>query len=91
MCLNDISFADNVLRFRLRVTKGNKNWNHCVQLAEDLSVHEDLNFFKWFRLFLQQKGLLLENFDLKNKHLMGNDKLFRWTAAGAREIFAKRV
>lgn len=30
VCLKDISWVDKVLRFNLRVTKGNNNWNHSV-------------------------------------------------------------
>ena len=80
---------ENVLRFNLRVTKGNANWNHSVQFVEDHTVHEDLNFFKWFRLLLLQKGLDLESFkELGDRR---EEKLFHWNAGGAREIFADRA
>lgn len=58
---------------------------------EDHSVHEDLNFFKWFRLLLLQKGLNLDDFKNKTFGERGTEKLFHWSANGAREIFADRV
>jgi hypothetical protein len=30
ICLKDISWVNGVLRFNLRVTKGNNDWNHPV-------------------------------------------------------------
>lgn len=41
--IGDMSWCQNILKVRLRVTKSNPNWGHCVSIIEDVTVPRELN------------------------------------------------
>jgi hypothetical protein len=86
--IGDLQWQGDYLRVKLRVTKGNDNWNHHVQL--DAAPHQEareLDFFHWLRAHLISRGLDLHNLDKTR----ASEKLWHWSAEAARELFRGRV
>ncbi|MBM3456379.1 MAG: hypothetical protein FJX80_14785 [Bacteroidetes bacterium] len=68
-----------------------KGINHPIQIKEDLTVGKSLNFIYWLRCHLKSNGLQLEDLGTERINYCSQQKLWHWSADGAREMFRDRA